>query len=250
MNKTLFERWLLLFFGLIVVTYFFRISMAFILYGAPHSLMVYLYFYGIKITPLIFFALYLYYKQSDVVRFKRGVRNMYLFFIGIVGPFLLFLIYGVLVGRSFYSWTGLNWSYHAAFEWSLAVLACFVLWIRKNPDVITAFSFAFLSMHAAGFLYELPLVVQWIAPNSGYDFFNSWHPLYITTKVIAPFLLGYMLYRERWKPNPLFYIALPGYIAFSILWFFTPRQWVNWIPRLPAIFLMLTLPLSKMEVKQ
>ena len=123
-------------------------------------------------------------------------------------------------------------------EWSIAMILSFIL-TRRTQDTITSFTLATVSMWSAGFLYEIPYYYGMV----GYTPLHFWHPLVISTNIICLPLLAYLLQKLNWKPNKLFIKILILWFLFTIILFVKPRGWTNWIPRLPTIALMLTIPL-------
>lgn len=205
------------------------------------SFFAFIYWFGHKLFPLLFFTLYFQITMFKLAKLEKALNITSWVLIMLTPVFLSYLSIGFFQNIPFKTFTGLNWSYVAGVEWTLAVLISFTLFHRKLRKPFTAFTVAFLSMCFAGLIYELPVLIG--MPYRS-DFWHVINPLIISTKWATPFMLGFTLYNLKWKPNKLFWIALAFWILFSIAYFLLPGIWLTWIPRIPTIFLMLTIPLK------
>jgi len=250
MNKL--DRFLCLYFSIITLLYVGQIIINLAFYGAKESFSRLTYFWGAKIFPLILTALFLYFFEAENNRTKKAVSLIYMLLIALDLMALTILTTAFLIGVPFQVFTGMNWSYSGTISWGTAIIISFLLFNRAK-DVLTSFTLACLSMWAGGFLYELP----YYSSMSGYEPFHYWHPLFIATTIVCVPLLAYLLHKLKWKPTKTFLSALIFWGIFTMILFtrntgtifVTHTDWANWIPRLPTILLMLTLPFGLRKAK-
>jgi len=244
MNKL--DRFLCFFFSLISLLYIKQISDTVLLCKIHNSFSRLTYFWGAKIFPLILIIPFLYFHEKKNSRIKKTISIIYILLIVIVLIALILLITAFFLDIPFEVFTGMDWSYSGSISWATAIIASFLLSFHKTKDILTSFTLACLSMWAGGFLYEIP----YYPGMTGYEPFHYWHPLFIATTIVCVPLLAYVLHKLKWKPNKTFLSALIFWGIFTITiiirntdtLFGTHTDLANWVPRLPTILLMLTLP--------
>ena len=226
--------------SVVVIIYLVRVLLLFCSGGTGNFFLNDVYFFGAKIFPLWLFTMYL---------FSPMQRKWHTFLFWVVIYFIavsvIYCLNGFFRGYTFLEWTGLKWSYHAMITWSISVLSGMILWFIRIQKRLESFVLSFLSSCVAGFLYEVPLYPL----MGGWQPIHIWHPLIVSTALLSPFMVYYLLCKLHWKITKPFIFALSIYVAFSVTYPFTVGLWMNWVPRLPATILMLSIPLTYKEMR-
>ncbi len=239
------------FFLYLTALYLFRIIIHIACFGLyKNSVFNTIYFFGLKIIPFAFIGLYYLYPKLNHKRNLDLLSNILIFSSVTVAVFftLAWFTYGGPEWRL--ANTGLDWNLISVIEWTSAVFIMFLVTKKKMP-IYQAFTFAFVAMYAAGFIYEIPLIPHWFNTgrinNTGWSIIHRWYPLMLNSKIVATFLLVPLLLNEHcWKPNMQFTLTFTVLVVFSSFYYLFGQgqgRWLNgWLPRIPTILMMLTLP--------
>lgn len=133
-----------------------------------------------------------------------------------------------------------NWTYTALITWNTVFILAFLMMWFKSRNTLLAATFATLTISAAGLLYELPLYP--LIQNSEV-YWHITYPLLIATKWLSLIFLCWILYKQKWKMSPTFFLAAWSYVLFSVVYALYPFMFFPvWLPRLPAAIMLLTIP--------
>jgi len=158
---------------------------------------------------------------------------------------LPYLFHGLILGLPLIRLTGIFWSYTAIIQWTFAVLIGFFIFLKKTNQACTAFAASFLSMHAAGLIYEIPFFLS-VRISVIQFFFSNRYPLLLNTHFLSVAMLAWLLHDLHWKPNKIFWLMFSVFLTFSIIYFFfcNINPWIGYFARLPTIFLALSIPFT------
>jgi hypothetical protein len=201
-------------------------------------------FYGAKILPITLMGLYLIYKPKWLDIALKYSSYLCIAIIALAVP-LFASIY--LTNPVNYDVGGYTWYYPAVIEWSLCFLLSWFLCRLKTENSFLSFVFAFQIIVFGGTLYELPVNNLLSHSDLFYSFF---YPFYVATIWVSLVFIIYFLIIKRWQLNKLFFVLLAIYFIYAVFYYYNP-YFNGWLPRIPAILLLATLPLGfkKQEVK-
>lgn len=194
-------------------------------------------FYGAKILPITLMGLYLIYKPkwlSSTLKYSS-----YVLVVTVILA-LPFFVSTYLSNPINYNVSGYTWYYPAVIEWSLCFVLSWFLCNLKTKNTFFSFVFAFQIIVFGGTLYELPVNNLLSHSDLFYSFF---YPFFIATIWLSLIFIIYFLFERQWHLTKLFFFLLVIYIAYSIFYYFNP-YFNGWLPRLPTISLLSTLPLG------
>lgn len=211
-------------------------------YGLTYFLMYHL----PKILPLIIVGLYCLvdYKVHIVNKFLDVLSKAILVLVVTVGfailsTYLMGLPLSVLMGDSY------TWSYEAIIEWIFCFVVCWILTNHKLSSSITALTYAVVAVSAGGDLHEFAFGILNIN-----HYYHPTYPLLISTQILSIIILILLMKEHHWKLNKLTAIAFVMYVVFTIVYATIINPNIKgiwhlpnlWIPRLPIIFLLASIP--------
>lgn len=135
----------------------------------------------------------------------------------------------------------LLFSFPKPFVARLWIAYCLIIYgygYHVSGDHVFAASYAILSAHFGGWLYEVPF---WHPLSMFYSFCYPW---VINTQILSGVSCAWLLKKREIKPNKTMLYALLGYIAVSVFYILKPsprfimsvQLW--WLPRLGTMFLL------------
>jgi hypothetical protein len=195
----------------------------------------YIIFYLPKILPITLFGLYLFLKPTKLLN-QIGV----LFFVASVVAVPFFVVNQLLNIPMALYFQEYNWFYPPIIEWAGAFALCWLITYYKTSSSFFSMLLSTQVIVAGGFLYELPV-------GAG-TFFSTYYPLCIATPIVCFGVIAYLLAEKHWHPTKIFYILLLPFFAYLV--FYPFNIYFNiWVPRLPTILLLATLPFG-FQVKE
>jgi hypothetical protein len=181
-----------------------------------------------KILPITLMGFYLMFKTAKILRIMG-----YGFLVGasIALPFFVINHWLNIPMATYFQ--EYNWYYPPIIEWSGAFILCWLIAFYKVKDSFYSTLFSILTLVLGGFLYEITIGAGTIL--------STFYPFFVATPIICLFFIAFLLIESHWYPTKLFYLLLIPFIFYLV--FYPFNLYFNiWIPRIPTIILLSTLP--------
>ena len=193
-----------------------------------------------KVLPVTFMGVYL---VKTTNRFLNYFGYLTVVVASIAVPFFLVSQYLKIPMETFFQ--VYNWYYPALIEWAFCFMLCWLLCYLMTNHSFFSTVFASQVIVLGGFLYEIPTTNFLLNTNL---YFSTFYPLFIATLWFCLAFTIYLMKEQKWHPTKLFYILLTIYVGYSVFYIFNPYYNI-WLPRLPTILLLATLPLGFQKEK-
>jgi hypothetical protein len=188
-----------------------------------------------KVLPITFMGLYLIKNTNKVMNFFGYVSIV----IALVStPLFVVMQYLKIPMDTFFQ--SYNWYYPPLIEWTFCFALCWILCFFVTKKAFFSMLFTSQIIVFGGFLYEIPTA------NFLFNidlYFSTFYPLFVATVWFCLVFTIYLMFEYKWHLTKIFFILLAIYIGYSIFYAF--NLYFNiWLPRLPTILLLSTLPLG------
>lgn len=207
-----------------------------------HAFLSFIFYSGNKIIPFLLSTFYIFDRYNDSKLLHRITTMIVWTFINAGILFLVILFAASTMHIPFATLVGFDWSYTAAIEWTLAFLISFFIFRKKTRRTEFSFIVSALSMHPGSLLYEIPYFCS--KQNFPVFLFSKEQPLFISSACISLLLLALILHDLKWKLNKIFYASLLFFIIFSVLYYLYGNVMPEWLPRLSAMIMFLSIPFT------
>jgi len=207
-----------------------------------HAFFSFVYYSGSKIIPFLLSIFYILDKYNNSKLLRRITTTIVWMFISAGILFLAILFASLTMQIPFATLVGFNWSYAAAIEWTFALLISYFIFRKKTRRAEFSFIASALSVHFGGLLYEIPFFCR--TQNFPITLFSKEQPLFISSACISLLMLAMILHDLKWKPNEIFFVTLLFFTVFSVLYYFYLNVMPEWLPRLPTIIMLLSIPFT------
>ena len=191
------------------------------------------YFYLRQRVPIFIYIIYIHFKN----RSNQGIEKIMNWSLKFIGALTLYAFIGLIMDIPFKKFIPLNWRYSGLITWGIFFLGYYYLSLKKVNNKLQSFTLASLATIGGGWLYEIPFF------NPLNMFIHHFAIFYLDTQFICLLLLGYEFKKLNFKPNRNFYGALALYMAFSIILYWDPLFFIEylWVYRIPTCIFLLSL---------
>jgi len=210
-----------------------------------------------KVGPILSISIFYFYKNYFMDRKNlKNFKYISVIILSVIGLILVFALYYQVRGFESRTVLGIDWKYITLYEYIIAYFFMFLHFFHKTKKWFPSSIFGILAISFGGWIYEIPITLA----NSALTnlgpliiegefngvFIHSSFPLFISTPLLSGLFIYYILKNWNWKPTYFIWVFFGLFSIFSICYFFDYylkiRYIPGWIPRLPSLILMGSLP--------